>query len=150
MAALTDITALSYERNGCLQNQAPVAASTTLAITDVFVGLNSGGFAGPLSTGTFTEWFGVLSSNGRNPLPVTGSATVTESTKIVADQGVKLQNVAVTGAASEGDNGATVYASDSGTLTLTQGSNVAVGFVARWITGTDCDVQLFTPAQQKA
>lgn len=148
--ALSPIYNLQFARNGALQNTAPVAASTTVAATTVLVGLNAGGFAGPLDTSTFTEFFGLLSSNGRNPLPVTGSATPSPDTAIVADQGVELLNVDVTGAESQGDNGAQVYASAHDTLTLTAGSNVLVGFVSNYLSTGKCNVQLYTPAELKA
>lgn len=150
MTALANISNLRFARNNALQNTFHVAASTTVAATDVLIGLNSGGFAGPLSTGTFTEWAGVLSANGRNPLPVTGSATASPDTAIVVDQGIELLGVDVTGLADEGDVGASVYASDNVTLTLTQGSNVKCGFVSNYNADGTANVQLFTPAQQKA
>jgi hypothetical protein len=148
--ALSPIQNLKFRRNGMLQNTAPVAVSTTVEATTVLVGLNSGGFAGPLDTSTFTEFFGLLSANGRNPLPVTGSATVSPGTAIVVDQGVVLENADVTGAASQGDNGAQVYASAHNALTLTAGSNVLVGFVSNYLSTGKCDVQLRTPAELKA
>lgn len=46
----------------------------------------------------------------------------------------------VVGAASTDDIGATVYASDDDTFTLTSSSNTAIGKVDSWVTGTTCVV----------
>lgn len=46
----------------------------------------------------------------------------------------------VVGAASADDVGATVYASDDDTFTLTSTSNTAIGKVARWVSSTTCVV----------
>lgn len=49
-------------------------------------------------------------------------------------------SVPVVGASSADDVGATVYASDDDTFTLTSTSNTAVGKVKRWVSGTTCVV----------
>lgn len=46
----------------------------------------------------------------------------------------------VTGAASADDVGATVYASDDDTFTLTSTGNSSIGKVHRWVSGTTCIV----------
>jgi hypothetical protein len=49
-------------------------------------------------------------------------------------------SLSVTGAASADDHGATVYASDDDTFTLTSTSNSSIGKVHRWVSGTTCIV----------
>jgi predicted lipid-binding transport protein (Tim44 family) len=48
--------------------------------------------------------------------------------------------IPVVGAASADDQGATVYASDDDTFTLTSTSNTSIGKVVRWVSGTTCVV----------
>lgn len=48
--------------------------------------------------------------------------------------------LAVTGVSSTADVGATVYATDDDTFTLTASGASAIGKILRWITGTSCIV----------
>ena len=65
--------------------------------------------------------------------------------------GVLLHDVSVTGASAVTDNNSLVFASDDATLTLTTATNAkAVGYVDRWVSGTTCDVQLFSAEEHAA
>lgn len=83
---------------------------------------------------------------------VTGDTSASPVVECPVDEsGLTLEGVAVTGAAAVTDNGAPVYATDENTFTLTATSNIgSIGSVKRWITGTTCDVQLFTANQYRA
>src|SRR5688500_16513356 len=65
----------------------------------------------------------------------------TSGTKRVKVRTKGIVRLAVTGASGNTDHGATVYASDDGTFTLTNTTtNSAIGKVFQWITSTTCDV----------
>ena len=81
---------------------------------------------------------------------VTGVAGTTVECP-VDEGGMILHNVGVTGASAQANVGDLVYATDDNTLTLTATTNVgAIGEVVRYITGTSCDVRLWTPAEYRA
>lgn len=58
---------------------------------------------------------------------------------------IVLDVVGVTGVTNEG---ATVYASDDDTFTLTSSGNTAVGKISRWMTGTRCVVEFEAASTQ--
>lgn len=91
------------------------------------------GYARPFATGD-TEFLGVSDYDVDNAAGSNG----TLNAKIRA-QGV-LKNVAVTGATAATHINDTVYATTSGTLTLSSTGNLAVGKVLRWISSGVCDV----------
>ncbi len=82
---------------------------------------------------------------------VTGDTSASPPVEIrMNTSGPVIERVSVTGAASQGDNGELVYATDDNTYTLTPTANVnAVGRVARYHSGTTCDVKLFTPDEYR-
>jgi hypothetical protein len=57
--------------------------------------------------------------------------------------------LAVTGVVSTADVGATVYADDDDSFTLTSSSNTAIGKIVRWVTSTTVIVA-FESAQQRS
>lgn len=68
----------------------------------------------------------------------------------VDESGVVMGSVTVTGASAITDQNKKVYiaSDDPNALTLTPTTNMrAVGRIARWISGTTCDVKLFEPEE---
>lgn len=64
---------------------------------------------------------------------------------VVNTAGGILHNVSVTGVTGEGDKGALVYTTAPDTWTLTPTANIsAVGEVARFLTGTNVDLELYS------
>lgn len=81
---------------------------------------------------------------------VTGNSAGTNEC-VVDESGPLLENVSVTGLNSADDVGDPVYASDENTFTLTATSNVgAVGILARYITGSKGDIQLYSKMEYNA
>ena len=92
----------------------------------------SGGYARPLVAQDAFQ--GVASRQSINA----GASGTVEAT-VIAECYIEH---AVAGVTAVTDQGAAVYASDDGTLTLTSTSNTLVGSVALWLTGTSCIVFL--------
>lgn len=89
-------------------------------------------------------WLGVAVRGATGNAAGTVNAEVNES-------GLLLEKYPVTGVAGATDVGKLVYAADDNTLQLTATLNVdAIGFIKRFISGTNCDVQLFTPEEYRA
>lgn len=64
---------------------------------------------------------------------------------------ITLLNYAVTGASAVTNQGDLVYATDDQTLTTSATSNTkAIGYIAKWLTSTSCDVVLFSPEASRA
>ena len=76
---------------------------------------------------------------------LTGDAA--EGYRAIARSGGIIKRVSVVGATGITDFGSLVYALDGQTFTLSAGFGKALGFVRRYISGTLCDVQLFTLAE---
>ena len=90
--------------------------------------------------------FGGLAENPGGLASAAGDSSGTPPPKVGVSLVPKiLKAVAVTGASAITDQWSPVYAPDNATLTLTRPADdaEAVGVVARWITGTSCDVLLF-------
>lgn len=70
----------------------------------------------------------------------------------VNESGVVLMHVAVAGSPTIADVGGLIYCGDSnvGSLTKTDAANAVVGRLVRFRSASDCDVQLFTPAEHAA
>jgi hypothetical protein len=70
----------------------------------------------------------------------------------VNESGVVLMHVAVAGTATQAKVGDLVFCADSdvANLTLTDTTNPPVGRLVRFRSVSDCDVQLFTPAEYSA
>lgn len=70
----------------------------------------------------------------------------------VNESGVVVMHVAVAGGVTIADQGALVYCADHdlANLTKTDAANAVVGRLVRFRTASDCDVQLFTPAEHAA
>ena len=70
----------------------------------------------------------------------------------VNESGVVLMHVAVAGSPTIADVGGLVYANDSdvANLTKTDAAGAVVGRLVRFRSASDCDVQLFTPAEHAA
>lgn len=80
--------------------------------------------------------------------PFVGFATRRADNSAGAASALKVEIVergrvllSVTGVASADDQGATVYASDDDTFTLTSSGNTAIGKVVQWVSGTTCWVE---------
>lgn len=75
---------------------------------------------------------------------------VAGSVSAIARGGIVLEKVSVIGVSAVTDRLKLVYATDGQTLTLTPAVNAeAVGYIDKWISGTVCDVYLFSPAENK-
>ena len=70
----------------------------------------------------------------------------------VNESGVILMHVAVGGSPTIADVGGLIYCNDSdvANLTKTDAANAVVGRLVRFRSASDCDVQLFTPAEHLA
>lgn len=148
MTALSKVTNELYTRGPFVTHAWKVANGVTIAETSVFIGLASTGYAGPFSLSTYNLYLGVLEPSGRFPLPILGDTTKRIPPEVVVtDDPVELLNVPVTGVASITDTLAPVYLTDGQTLTLTKGSNVAVGYVRKFISAAVADVRLYSAAE---
>jgi hypothetical protein len=143
--ALDAIYDLPWRRHGDFRTYAfRVASGVTIDSADVLIGKSTAGRAGPLtgSGGDYPTFLGMLLATGEgnedatlDPDGIVGDAAGTVEV-VVAQQGVILgheSGVDVTGVTAETDVGATVYASDHRTLTLTSSSNTAVGKVKQFV-----------------
>ena len=115
-------------------NEVPLTAATKI-FAGAAVGTSSS-LARPLVAGDPFAGFATEycdSTVSTNPLiPTPGYAT---RVKVKSKGTAKLSVVGVTGVTNEG---ATVYASDDNTFTLTSTSNTAIGKILRWESGTTC------------
>ncbi len=96
------------------------------------VGENGSGYARPLVAGDPFLGFNIRKVDNSAGAAGDKNARVKARGRIVLD---------VVGAASVADVNTAVYASDDATFTLTVGSNTAIGKIARWVSGTKCDVE---------
>lgn len=107
-----------------------------------------------ISTGLAVKWADTANFRflGVSKTKVLGDTTAANPPELRIDgQGIILDSVAVVGVTAITDQGELVYATDDNTFTLTPTSNVnAIGWIVRRISGTSCDVQLFTPNQYRA
>ena len=151
MVDLARVSNQRFQRGPFVTQSWPVADGVEIAETDVLIGLASTGYAGPLSTGTYTKLLGALVPAGRNPLPITGETSdLPPPEVVVTDEPVILQNVPVATVAAVTDHLAPVYATSSKVLTLSSsGSAVLVGYVYRFRAAGYADVRLFTAAELK-
>lgn len=85
---------------------------------------------------------------GTAPISVTGNTSASPKVECEVDEGgVILEAIAVTGAVQT-SVGKPVYASDENTFTMSATPNVgAIGLIKRFVSASNCDVQLFTPAE---
>ncbi|MEX0599059.1 MAG: hypothetical protein WD205_00370 [Rhodothermales bacterium] len=110
----------------------PVAASAQV-YEGAAVGENASGYARPLTAGD--PFLGLAEFEADNSAGSAGDIRVR-----VKKKGNVL--LAVTGASAiTANDRPAVYASDDGTFTLTSTSNSFVGYVSRWISGTNCIVE---------
>lgn len=111
----------------------------------------SQGYAAPYNDEKGAIFAGLFeSANGLTSATGDTSASPVPEAAIDVDPQV-LRRIAVTGAASRGDIGKPVYATDDNTLSLTRPTNgTPVGMVVEWHTSTTCDVLLFGLAVQAA
>jgi len=126
--ALSADTPRSYELGDF--NDLPVKASTTI-YEGAMVGLSSG-YARGLVAGD--EFQGFAYRQADNSSGSDGDINVQ-----VYHEG--LISMPVTGVTGVADVGKAVYASDDGTLTLTEGSNSKVGVIHRYVSSTTCIVK---------
>lgn len=100
----------------------------------------TGRFLGVLAGGTARAGDSVLVGETSDSMPPEG---------IVDTSGPTIMHVAVAGTATQAKVGDLVYCADSDTanFTLTDTTNPPVGFLVRYRSASDCDVQLFTPAE---
>ena len=125
--ALTQNTPRAYEEG--FMNDLPVKASSKI-YEGSLVGKSSG-YARALVAGDV--FMGIAARGADNSAGANGDINVR-----VRKNGT-IQ-VAVTGVTAVTDEGATVYASDDGTFTLSSTGNSVVGKIIRWVSGTTCVV----------
>lgn len=111
-------------------NELPMIASDII-YEGAAVGDNGSGLARPLVAGDPLLGFAQRQADN--------SAGAASAINVLVRQRGEIV-LTVTGVASADDVGATVYASDDDTFTLTASTNTAIGKVARWITSTTCVV----------
>ena len=109
---------------------APVDASATIYEGALLSFDATSGFVSPAAT---TEAFAGVALR-----PQTGSSTAGERKVEVAEEGKIVMPVA--GADAQDHVGDVVYLKADDTLSLTAGSDLAMGKVHRWISGTTCVV----------
>lgn len=97
------------------------------------VGENGSGYSRPLVAADPFQGFAV--SKVDNSAGVAGDKDI-----VVKPRGRVRLTVAGAAAITANDRPA-VYAIDDDTFTLTAGSNSQIGYVSRWISGTDCIVE---------
>lgn len=148
MTALSKVTNLIHTRGPFPTQSWPIADTVEIDENDVFIGLASTGYAGPFSLATYSLYLGVLEPSGRFPLPATGDVSAVRPPEVVvtAEPSV-LKNVPVTGVTAVTNHFAPVYLTDGQELTLTKGSNVAVGYLKRFISAGYGDVFLYSAAE---
>ena len=111
-------------------NELPMVAADII-YEGAAVGDNGSGIARPLVAADPFLGFAMRKADN--------SAGAESAINVMVKQRGEIQ-LAVTGVASADDLGATVYASDDDTFTLTSTSNTAIGKVARWVSSTTCVV----------
>lgn len=97
------------------------------------VGENASGYARPLQAGD--PFLGIAVAKADNTAGSAGDIDVQ-----VRRRG--LIRLPVAGATIASNDGVAVYASDDDTFTTTATSNSLIGYVVRWLSGTDCIVDL--------
>lgn len=100
----------------------------------------TGKFLGIVTGGVDRAKDGVLTGETSDSPPVEG---------FVDESGVTLMHMAVAGTVTQADVGALVYCADSNpaNFTKTDTTNPPVGRIKRFRSASDCDVELFTPAE---
>lgn len=141
MALSADLA--SQKTRGRDKTVSMVVASGVTIFKGALVAMNkSTGFLVNMSDAANVHFLGVALSGG-----VGNGTTVKVS---VAVEGLILEQVSVTGASAVTDVGDLVYATDSNTITLTAGTNPnQIGIVARYHSGTTCDVMLFSALEAR-
>jgi len=91
----------------------------------------SSGYVRPLVAGD--EFAGVAVATADNSSGSAGDITVRCATTVPFHMNVTGATVA--------SNGVAVYASDDDTLTTTEGANSLVGYIVRFVSGTECVIQ---------
>jgi len=109
----------------------PVAASEVI-YEGAAVGENAAGYARALQAGD--KFLGFAEFKADNTSGAAGAIRAEVKTK-------GRVRLTVVGSAITSNDRPAVYASDDGTFTLTVGSNSKIGYVSRWISGTDCVVE---------
>ena len=109
----------------------PVAASSVIYEGSA-VGENASGYARALVALDKFLGFAVFAAD--NSAGAAGAIRV----EVRKKGNVRL---AVVGSAITSNDRPAVYASDDGTFTLTSTGNSQIGYVSRWISGTDCIVE---------
>lgn len=133
MATLTADKARSFTPGGeGAYNTLTVAASQKLYQGEA-VSPDAGGDIQTLNAGDSFEGF--VDGQVDNTTGGDGDKSV-----LLLQKGI-LHNTPVTGVTGVGDVGSTVYMSDGGTFTLTEGSNSDIGKVIRYLSGTSVDIE---------
>lgn len=107
-------------------NTLPIAANAKI-FKHAAVGNNGSGYARPLVAGD--PFLGFAEAVADN----TGGSAGAKDVQLKPSGRVPLNITGVTGV---GNLGASVYAADDQTFTLTQGSNTLIGKIVRWEAGT--------------
>lgn len=149
MADLTANTVHKSQSRG--QNSYIIADAVTIGI-GALVQLQSGflnhwdetgQFLGVMINGHSRAGDGVITGETSDTPPVHG---------VVDESGAVLMHKAVGGSPTQASVGALVFCADSdpANLTITDTTNPPVGFLKYFRSASDCDVQLFTPAEHMA
>jgi hypothetical protein len=128
--ALSSNAPRAFGINGKQETELPVKGSTHIYMGSAVSAAS--GLLRPLTIGASDTFVGFARQEVNN----TGSDSALSV--IVYERG--YVNLAVTGVADASSLGTGVYASDDNTFTTTSTSNIEVGKVARWISGTSCVV----------
>lgn len=147
------------EQQGGKQIAVPITAATRIY---------DGALVAIAAAGALENWSGDTATSGNTSFFL-GVARITEQTGVSAAageskvgttaldveaavdiSGIILKGVTVAGS-SASQVGNRVYASDENTFTVTATPGAAaIGWVSRFVTGTTCDVHLFTPGEYRA
>lgn len=129
MPPLTENTPRDYQVGE--KEDYPVAAAVQI-FEGAAVGENAAGYSRPLVA--LDAFQGFAEEEADNSAGLAGAINVRVKSKgrIV---------LAVATSAITSNDGAAVYASDDGTFTLVSTGNTKIGYVSRWISGTNCVVE---------
>jgi hypothetical protein len=129
MATLAADSARDYQLGD--REDYPVIAADTI-FEGAAVGENASGYARPLAAGDAFLGFAERQADNSDGSAGDVNVTVKKRGSIV---------LSVTGATVASNDRVAVYASDDDTFTTTATSNSLVGYVSRWISGTQCVVE---------
>lgn len=138
-AATQDLQIERRAIQNAVQSSLPVAAASKI-YGSTFVGKNGNVFRGLVAGDEFS---GLARQQADN---TSGAAA---DISVPVETGLQIRRN-VTGATGAGDRGKLVYATDDNTLTLTAAGGSLCGAIDEYLSGTECWIHLFTPAELAA